>query len=175
MLPLLRVVMLLRCSVAASPTTPHCCDNLARRLLKTTSLDVKRYGPPGKINDADVRRISSQDMAIAADSEPWNNSKRARKRRRQWESQAFAKNCCILIIRETVVCLSSSRLRCDIDIVVIIIIIVRIAIWAQAILVPPTLRTAATGPAIRRPQAQQSTATGSESDGHRPSNGGALR
>ena len=51
MLPLLRVVMLLRCSVAASPTTPHCCDNLARRLLKTTSLDVKRYGPPGKIND----------------------------------------------------------------------------------------------------------------------------
>ena len=145
-------------------------DNLARRLLKTTSLDVKRYGPPGKINDADVRRISSQDMAIAADSEPWNNSKRARKRRRQWESQAFVKNCCILIIRETVVCLSSSRLRCDIDIVVIIIIIVRIAFWAQAILVPPS---------ARRPQAQLSDGhrpsnpqpQAQESEGHRPSNG----
>ena len=38
-------------------------DNLARSLLKTSTLDVMRYGPSGKIKDADVRRISSQDMA----------------------------------------------------------------------------------------------------------------
>ena len=51
-------------------------DNLARRLLKTTTLDVKRYGPPGKITDADVRRISSQQMAIAADGDWRINSKK---------------------------------------------------------------------------------------------------
>ena len=64
-------------AVGAAPSNVA-ADNLARRLLKTTTLDVKRYGPPGKINDADVRRISSQDMAIAADSEPWNNSNKRR-------------------------------------------------------------------------------------------------
>ena len=52
-------------------------DNLARRLLQTTTLDVKRYGPPGKITDADVRRISSQQMAIAADGDWRSNSKKS--------------------------------------------------------------------------------------------------
>ena len=78
-------------AVGAAPSNAA-ADNLARRLLKTGSLDVKRYGPPGKINDADVRRVSSQEMAIAADWDPSSMSKRARKRRRQWESQTFAED-----------------------------------------------------------------------------------
>ena len=53
-------------AVGAAPSNVA-ADNLARRLLNTTTLDVKRYGPPGKITDAEVRRISSQDMAIEAD------------------------------------------------------------------------------------------------------------
>ena len=75
-------------AVGAAPSNVA-ADNLARRLLKATALDVKRYGPPGKISDADVRRISSQEMAIRADGdEPGQEStnKNARKRRRQWES-----------------------------------------------------------------------------------------
>ena len=72
-------------------------DNLARRLLKTTTLDVKRYGPPGKITDADMRRISSQEMAIKADCDPSSNSKKARKRRRQWERQVFAEDTDVVI------------------------------------------------------------------------------
>ena len=64
-------------AVGAAPSNVA-ADNLARRLLKTTTLDVKRYGPPGKINDADVRRISSQEMAIRAD---WDPRALAKKRR----------------------------------------------------------------------------------------------
>ena len=78
-------------AVGAAPSNVA-ADNLARRLLKTTTLDVKRYGPPGKINDADVRKISSKDMAIAADWDPESTSGKARMRRRQWESKAFAED-----------------------------------------------------------------------------------
>jgi len=66
-------------------------DNLARRLLMTKTLDVKRYGPPDKIND-DILKISSRKMAIAADWDPSSNSKKAMKRRRQWERKAFAEH-----------------------------------------------------------------------------------
>ena len=78
-------------AVGAAPSNVA-ADNLAKRLLKTTALDVKRYGPPGKINDADVLRFSSQVMAIAADWDRESNSKKAKKRRRHWESRAFALN-----------------------------------------------------------------------------------
>ena len=65
--------------------------------MKTTALDVKRYGPPGKINDVDVRRISSQEMAIRADGDLENTSRNARKRRRQWESREFAERTDVVI------------------------------------------------------------------------------
>ena len=83
-------------AVGAAPSNVA-ADNLARRLLKTTTLDVKRYGPPGKITDADMRRISSQEMAIKADCDPSSNSKKARKRRRQWERQVFAEDTDVVI------------------------------------------------------------------------------
>ena len=60
-------------------------DNLASRLMKTTSLKVKRYGPPGKIIDAYVLTISSQALALNADSYPLCFNKNAKKRRKHWE------------------------------------------------------------------------------------------
>ena len=83
-------------AVGAAPSNVA-ADNLARRLLKTTTLDVKRYGPPGKITDADVRRISSQAMAIAADPWPESNSRKAKKRRRQWENDLFREKTDVVI------------------------------------------------------------------------------
>ena len=64
-------------AVGAAPSNVA-ADNLARRLLKTTDLDVMRYGPSDKIKDADVRRISSQEMATEAD---WYPSSITKKRR----------------------------------------------------------------------------------------------
>ena len=52
-----------------------------------------------------MRRISSQDLAIAADWDPSSSSKGARKRRRQWESQAFAK--------DTDVAIGTLEMACD--------------------------------------------------------------
>ena len=75
-------------AVGAAPSNVA-ADNLARRLLKTGTFDVMRYGSPEQIQDDDVRKISSQEMARAADWDPSSNSKNARKRRKQWESQAF--------------------------------------------------------------------------------------
>ena len=49
-----------------------------------------RYGPPGKIKDADVLKISSQGKALDADGYPTSMSKNAKMRRKQWESQALA-------------------------------------------------------------------------------------
>ena len=83
-------------AVGAAPSN-FAADNLARIVLKTTSLDVKRYAPPSKINDADVRRISSREIAIAAGWDALSNSKNAKKRRRQWESQAFAEDTDVVI------------------------------------------------------------------------------
>ena len=83
-------------AVGAAPSNVA-ADNLARRLLKTTTLNVKRYAPPGKINDAVVRSISSQEMAIAADWDPSSTSKKAKKRRRHWESKAFANDTDVVI------------------------------------------------------------------------------
>ena len=53
-------------------------DNLASRLLKTTTLKAKRYAPD-KIIDENVRIYSSQQMAIENDSDPSSNSKKKRR------------------------------------------------------------------------------------------------
>jgi len=74
--------------VGAAPSNVA-ADNLASRLMKTTSLKVKRYGTPAKINDAYVLTISSQALALEADSDPLCLSKNAKKRRKQWEIKEF--------------------------------------------------------------------------------------
>ena len=52
-----------------------------------------------------MRRISSQEMAIAADWDRSSNSRQARKRRRQWEINTFAE--------KTDVVLGTLEMACD--------------------------------------------------------------
>ena len=77
-------------AVGAAPSNVA-ADNLAKRLMRSKTFDMLRYGPFEKINDEDVRRISSREKARAADWYPTSNSTKAKKRRRQLESEAFAK------------------------------------------------------------------------------------
>ena len=45
----------------------------------------------------DMRRISSRKMALAADWDRSSNSKKAKKRRREWESRVFAEHTDVVI------------------------------------------------------------------------------
>ena len=73
--------------VAAAPSNVG-ADNLARRLLGTTSLRVKRIGPVAKIH-VDLHNISSRAQALAADWDPKSMTRKANRRRKQWENHRF--------------------------------------------------------------------------------------
>ena len=77
-------------AVGAAPSNVA-ADNLAKRLMQSKLFNMLRFGPLDKITDADVRRISSREKARAADGDSTSTNARAKQRRKQLESAAFAK------------------------------------------------------------------------------------